>query len=303
MKTVAIVGLGALGMLFGQQLAQHMPKENVRIIADRARIDRYQRDGMYCNGERCDFHFVTPQTQTTPADLVLVAVKAPQLDAALSAIRNQVGEHTIILSLLNGITSEGIIAERYGKDKVLYCVAYGMDAVRDGNRLTYQNMGKLGIGCKADDPMPDQVQRVADFFESVSLPYTVDEHMEKRIWGKFMLNVGVNQTIAVFGPDYHAIQVEGFQRDTMIAAMREVIALSMLEGVYLTDEDLAYWLHLLATLNPSGKPSMRQDVEAKRPSEVSLFAGTILALAKKHGIATPINQMLFDRITAIEAIY
>ena len=114
--------------------------------------------------------------------------------------------------------------------------------------------------------------------------------MEKRMWGKFMLNVGVNQTVAVFGPDYGAIQQPGSQRDTMIAAIREVVSLSKPEGVALTESDVTYWLDVLRTLNPRGKPSMRQDVEAGRPSEVALFAGTVLALAQKHGIATPVES-------------
>ena len=127
--------------------------------------------------------------------------------------------------------------------------------------------------------------------------------MGKRMWGKFMLNVGVNQTVAVFGPDYGAVQQYGWQRDTMIAAMREVIALSCFEGVHLTEDDLRYWLGILATLNPKGKPSMRQDVEAKRPSEVGLFSGAVLEIGKRHSLDVPVNRMLFGRIEEIEAQY
>ena len=238
-----------------------------------------------------------------PADLILVAVKYLQLNDALKAIQNQVGPRTLILSLLNGITSEGIIGEAYGMDKVIYCVAQGMDAVKVENRLTYKNTGKLCFGPPHGGPVPQKVQRVADFFRRMDIPFEVDEHMGKRMWGKFMLNVGVNQTVAVFGPDYGAIQREGPQRDTMIAAMREVIALSELEGVNLTEEDMQYWLRLLDTLDPGGKPSMRQDVEAKRLSEVALFAGAVLELAQKHGVSVPVNRMLYDSIMTIEARY
>ncbi|MCE5342036.1 MAG: ketopantoate reductase family protein [Eubacteriales bacterium] len=302
-QTVAVVGLGALGTLFGHQLAKHMPAEQLRILADAERIARYRRDGVYSNGERCEFQYTTPEETTTPADLILVAVKYGQLDGALRTMRSQVGENTLILSLLNGISSEGVIAEIYGREKVVDCVAYGMDAVKEGNRLTYRNMGKLCIGTQLGGPPTEQVLRVARFFERTSVPYEVDEAMGKRMWGKFMLNVGVNQTVAVLGPNYGTLQQEGPQRDTMIAAMREVIDLSRLEGVNLTQADLDYWLGILATLNPEGKPSMRQDVEAGRPSEVGLFAGTVLALARKHGLDTPVNRMLLERVNEIEAAY
>ncbi len=302
-QTVAVVGLGALGTLFGYRLAQHMPVGQLCVVADAERIARYQRDGIYSNGERCEFSYVTPQQTGAPADLVLVAVKYGQLAEALDAIRNQVGDHTLILSLLNGISSEDVIANIYGREKVVDCVAYGMDAVKEGNRLTYRNMGKLCVGTHLGGAPTEQVLRVARFFTRTDFPFEVDEAMGKRMWGKFMLNVGVNQTVAVFGPDYGALQREGTQRDTMIAAMREVIDLSQWEGVNLSEEDLDYWLKLLGTLNPEGKPSMRQDVEAKRLSEVTLFAGTVLALAHKHGLEMPINRMLLERVSAIEAAY
>ena len=302
-QTVAIVGLGALGTLFGHQLSGHMPRERLRIVADQARIDRYRRDGLTSNGEPCDFAYVTPEAETDPADLVLVAVKALQLEDALRAIRRQVGPDTLILSLLNGITSEGVVASVYGADKVVDCVAYGMDAVKEGNRLTYRNMGKLCIGPRAGETVSEPIHRIARFFERTQFPYEIDPAMPKRMWGKFMLNVGVNQTVAVFGPNYAAIQKPGAQREIMIAAMREVMALSVPADVNLTEEDLAYWLNVLTVLNPEGKPSMRQDVDARRPSEVALFSGAVLDLSRKAGIASPVNQMLFDRIAAMEAQY
>ena len=302
-ETVAIIGLGALGTLFGNLLSKRMEKRDLRIIADAGRIARYISDKVYSNGEACEFHYTTPQEKTSPADLVLIAVKSPQLNDAISSIQNQVGPETLILSLLNGISSEGIIAKAYGMDKVIYCVAQGMDAVKEGNRLTYTSMGRLCIGPADGGPIPEKVQRVAAFFESVGFPFEVEAHMLKRMWGKFMLNVGVNQTVAVFGPDYEAVFRDGPQRDTMIAAMQEVMELSKLEGIGLGEEDVAYWLRILGTLSPKGKPSMRQDVEARRHSEVELFSGTVLALAKKHGLSVPVNQMLYDTILAVEGRY
>ena len=303
MQTVAIVGLGALGTLFGHRLSQTIPEGNLRVVADAGRIARYEREGVYNNGERCRFTYVTPEVKTAPADLVLVAVKYLQLPAALDAMQGQVGKDTVILSLLNGITSEGIIGARYGLDRVVPCVAYGMDAVREGNRLTYHSMGKLAIGTLQPGEQPESLQRVAAFFREINFPHEVDAHMAKRLWGKFMLNVGVNQTVAVFGPNYGAVQAGGAQRDTMIAAMREVMAISVPEGAALTEEDLAYWLSVLGTLNPEGKPSMRQDVDARRPSEVDMFAGAVIAIGETHGISTPVNRMLLDRVRQIEAGY
>jgi 2-dehydropantoate 2-reductase len=302
-KKVSIIGLGALGILFGNHLAKRMPKADVRIIAGRDRIKKYKQEHVYCNGEPCDFHYVTPEEPCQPADLLIFTVKYDGLHDAIQAVQNHVGKDTIILSALNGITSEGIIGQVYGVDKILYSVAQGMDAVKVGNKLTYDHMGMLCFGDQKPGMISEKVKSVAAFFDKIDFPYEVDTHMNKRLWGKFMLNVGVNQTVAVYKSNYGEIQREGEARETMIAAMREVITLSEYEGINLTDADLNYWLSVLATLSPEGKPSMAQDLEARRYSEVDLFAGAVLQMGEKHRVPTPVNQKLYDTITSIESTY
>jgi 2-dehydropantoate 2-reductase len=115
-----------------------------------------------------------------------------------------------------------------------------------------------------------------------------------------MTNVGVNQASAAFETDYNGIQKPGPARDAMILAMREVIVLSQKDGVFLTEDDLRHWLEILDTLSPTGKPSMRQDLEARRLTEVELFAGTVLQMGQKHKIKTPVNGWLFEKIRAAE---
>lgn len=302
-KTVSIIGLGALGIMYGHHFSKRMPKENIRIIADSKRIQQYKKEEFYCNDERCDFNYVTPETITEPADLLLFTVKFDGLGSAIQSAKNQVGDNTIIMSALNGIISEEILGEAFGNDKVLYCVAQGMDAVKVGKRLTYENKGMLCFGDKETGIVSDKTKRVEAFFNKVELPHQVDSTMKHRLWGKFMLNVGVNQTVAVFKSNYGEVQRNGKAREMMIAAMREVITLSKNEGASLTEEDLNYWLDVLGTLNPDGKPSMAQDVEAMRPSEVELFSGTVLKLGEKYGISTPVNQYLYEQIKLIENQY
>jgi 2-dehydropantoate 2-reductase len=302
-KKVSIIGLGALGILFGNQLSKKMPKGDLRFIADRDRIKKYETEYVYSNGQRCHFNFMTPEESCEPADLLIFSVKFNGLQEAIQAVKNHVGEHTIILSLLNGITSESIIGQTYGREKVLYCVAQGMDAVKEENKLTYDHMGMLCFGEREPGLISEKVKRVADFFKKTEIPFEIDAQMYKRQWGKFMLNVGVNQTVAVYKSNYGEIQREGQARELMIAAMREVIALSEKEGIGLSEADLNYWLGVLGTLSAEGKPSMAQDIEARRHSEVELFAGAVLTLSKKYGVATPVNKELYERIKSIESEY
>lgn len=181
-KKVTIIGLGALGILFGNYLAKRMPKEDLRIIADEKRIQKYKNEHVYCNGEKCDFHYVTPDQTCEPADLLIFTVKYEGLHEAIQAVKNHVDENTIILSALNGITSEAIIGRTFSKERVLLSVAQGMDAVKVGNKLTYDHMGMLVFGDQKSGIISESVKSVAAFFEKMDFPYQVDTNMDKRIW-------------------------------------------------------------------------------------------------------------------------
>lgn len=300
MQTVAIVGLGALGVLFAEELSPHLAPEHLRIVADRQRIARYERDGVYANGTRLVLNYVDAQDTVTPADVVIFAVKFGGLPEAIEAARQQVGEHTLILSALNGIASEELLSEAFGRDKVLYCVAQGMDAVKVGNQLTYSTRGFLRIGEQTAGAVTPRVEALAEFLLAHGMPCQVSPDMPHHLWGKLMLNVGVNQAVAVFEGNYGTIQQPGRPREIMIAAMREVMTLAPFEQVTLTEDDLTYWLSVLDTLGASGKPSLRQDLEAGRSTEVALFAGTLRQLGQKHGVPTPVNDWLYAEIKRLE---
>ncbi len=301
-NSAAIVGLGALGVMYGHHLSKTLPDGALHIVADDRRLEKYRTEGVRCNGEPCSFRYWTPE-EAQPVDIVLVAVKQTGLAGAVDVMKNLVASHTVILSLLNGISSEQILADAFGEGKLLLCVAQGMDALREGRSVSYHNMGWVVFGDKTPGPPSENARRVAEFFDSTSVPHILADDMPHRLWSKFMLNCGVNQVVAVYGEGYADVQRPGRLRDMMLTAMREVMELAHKEGIALGEEDIAGWMSLLATLNPMGKPSMRQDVEAQRRSEVELFAGTVMRLGQKHGIPTPVNDELYRHISEIESDY
>lgn len=300
-KKISIIGMGALGILFGQHFTVKMGNQSVAFVANERRIEKYLRTKVHCNGVECDFRMVSDRLKGNPVDLVIFAVKSTALEEALETAKYQIGENTIIISLLNGISSEHIIGARYGMGKIIHCVALGMDAVKTGNDLTYTKMGQLCVGILPDETdKSNQLNVLCEFFDEVGLPYIKEEDILHRLWSKFMLNVGVNQAVMVYEGTYETIQKPGEAREVMIGAMREVMKLAQYEGVNLTEEDLIAYVDLMGTLSPDGMPSMRQDGLAKRKSEVELFSGTVLRLAKKHGLELPINAMLYRRILEME---
>lgn len=301
-KNVSIIGLGALGVLYADYFTKKLGKDNVRILADKQRIVRYQKEGVYCNGKQCDFQYVDIEQNSQPADLLLFTVKYNGLASAIHAAKSSVGKNTIILSLLNGIRSELDLIDAYGIDKVLYCVAQKMDAVKEDNRLSYTHMGELAIG-EADSSKSERLQRLIDFFDSISLPYSLPKDMKNHLWSKLLCNVGVNQTVMIYEGNYGTIQQEEKPRKDMIAAMYEVVKVANVQGIPLDEADVRYWTDVIDRLDPEGEPSMRQDGKARRASEVELFAGTICRLGKEYGIATPMNDMFYRKIKEMESKY
>ncbi len=300
-KNISIIGMGALGILFGQHFTEIMGNQSVAFVANERRIEKFKQTRVNCNGKECDFRMASDRLEDKPADLVIFAVKSTALEEALETAKHQIGKDTIIISLLNGISSEQIIGARYGMEKIIHCVALGMDAVKTDNDLTYTKMGQLCVGILPDETdKSNQLNALCEFFDEVKLPYTKEDDILHRLWSKFMLNVGVNQAVMVYEGTYETIQKPGEAREVMIGAMREVMELAHYEGVNLTIDDLKAYVDLMGTLSPEGMPSMRQDGLASRKSEVELFSGTVLRLAEKHNLTLPINAMLYEKIRDME---
>jgi 2-dehydropantoate 2-reductase len=73
-------------------------------------------------------------------------------------------------------------------------------------------------------------------------------------------------------------------------------------GVNLSEEDIETFNKVLLNINPQGKTSMLQDIEAGRKTEVEMFAGKVIELGRKLAVPTPVNEKLFDAIRKIEAV-
>ena len=300
-KTVAIVGMGALGMLYGEQLQKVLPAGAVRFVMDEERFKRHKNDKYEVNGVEQSFTLQSV-AQAEPVDLVIVATKFSGLNEALEEMQGLVGPQTIIYSVLNGISSEEYIKERYGDDNLLYCVALGMDAVREGTSLTYQHKGILKLGMLAKKQRP-ALAAVMALLEKAGIQYVIEEDILHALWAKLLLNVGINQTCMVYETNYGGAFTNEEARQDMFAAMHEVITVAQREGIKLTEADFEGCVKVLRGLSPEGLPSMRQDAMAKRKSEVELFAGTIIRLGAKHNVPTPVNQRYYDIIRAMEAKY
>lgn len=294
-KKVGVIGRGAVGVLFGGLLNDKLGKEQVCFIADEKRTTQYQENPMYCNGQVCDFTYTSDAKSFGKLDLLLIAVKYPALEQSLQSVKEFVGEHTIILSLLNGVTSEGIVEKELGTGIVLHSIAQLMDAVKSKNQVQYSRTGEIVIGTPDEGKKP-QLTAVAEFFDEVGIPYHVAGDIIHEQWSKLMLNCGINQVCAVYDVPYAGCQDGGEYQTMFKDTMEEVRKIACKEGILIEPEEIDTWVKAVNGLGSQSMPSMRQDMLAGNRTEVDLFSKTIIALAKKHGMEAPINTLLYEKI-------
>ncbi len=300
-RKVSIIGMGALGLLYADHMVRHAGLDAVTFVMDEARVEKYRNQEFTVNGQPVSFRMVSDK-EAEPADLVIVAVKFTTIQSALDVMASSVGENTIIMSVMNGISSEEIIGARYGMDRILYTVAQGMDAMKFGNSLQFTQMGRLHIGTVPGGNQ-EIFESVRDYFEEIQMPYVAEEDILWRMWFKYMLNVGINQICMVYNTTYGVATGEGPENRSLVAAMREVLAIANAKGIRLTEADLKQCIEIEKTLDPNGTPSMGQDRINRKHSEVEMFAGTVIKLGDELGILVPENRYIYQRVAEIESEY
>ena len=307
-QTVLIAGAGAVGLPTAETIYKYNP-DCVSILAKDDRLKRYTEDGLQLNGQKVNFRLSCGEK----ADLIIIACKFHHLNRIIGDITPSLGPDTIILSLLNGISSEEIIGAKLGRERLPLAMILGTDAVRtnapdEGAKVAFSRRGVIHFG-GAEGGNNEREERIAEFFTRAGVEFKLESNMRRTLWFKFMINVGINQVTAALRLPYGAISNKGGPREIPEArelaekAMREVISVANAEGINLNDSDIENWYKTVNGLNPEGFTSMCQDVMAKRKTELEMFSPVIMELGKKHRIPVPINETLFLQLRTIEKMF
>ena len=262
---IAVIGAGALGVMFGQRMTQTLGPQRVFFAADAQRAARYAAQSFTCNGAACTFRFVTPQ-QALPAALAVFAVKSTGLPPPLKRCARSSGLKHWSSPCSTALPARASWPQPTGRSTCLLCGPG--DGRRKGRpRRHLPQYGKASYRQAVRAARTPAVDAAAALLLEAGVPCEIHEDILYRQWSKLMLNVGLNQVCAVYNVPYRGVQHPGTARDTMLAAMREAQALAAREGVTLTDADISAWMKMTDALNPDGMPSMRQDTLARRPTE------------------------------------
>lgn len=298
-KRVAVLGAGALGSYFAAQFFD-TPEFSTFIIAKGSRRERLEKDGLVINDKAYHIPVADPTEVQEPMDLIVVVLKQYHLEEALQGLDNLVGDDTTFVSFMNGLESEKCIGSVFGMEKVLYGISVGIDALREGNRMTTSRPGKHYFGELENSEPKEKVICLQKAFDRAGIVYETPQDMLRIMWWKFMINVGMNQGSAVMRAPYGIFHNDRGAQELMEALMREVIALAVAQGIDMSEKDIEDWYPMLRSLSPQGKTSMLQDIEAGRKTEVEIFGGKMVELGKKYGVPTPVNETVLRIIRVLE---
>ncbi|MBQ9302437.1 ketopantoate reductase family protein [Butyrivibrio sp.] len=295
-KKIAIIGAGAVGCYILWGLSQ---KENIDIsvIAQGDRKERIEHEGFIINDKLYRPAVKTP-TEAHGADLVIVSVKYNALQSAVADIKEIVDEHTVVMSLMNGVDSEEIIASEIGEDHIVPALIK-VASERKQNSVRFDPETTIGIiyGEK-NGKRSDRTAAIGKMFEGTGLNYRETDVILSEIWSKFRLNVGNNLPQAMLG-----VGVGAYSDSEHVAALREGLvkeldAIAKAKGIDISLADPSSTRG--SKVFKRARYSTLQDLDAKRHTEVDMFSGAIIHMGKELGIPTPYNEFAFHMLKALE---
>lgn len=299
-KNVLICGIGAIGAIYADKISRYN-NDNLKILVDKKRLENYRKNPKIFNGKELKLNYILPDNKDFKADLIIIATKYDGFFEAVKNIENFVKEDTIILSLLNGVTSESYLAQKYGWKHIIHSYFIGHSSMREGNKITFDGNGDIVFGVQ-DSTITDKNDEIflKDYFDKAEISYKISQDIKRSMWLKFMLNVSSNQISAILHLTFGQMQKSEKIKNLLKNIMLEVIEIAKASGVTNTHTMLEDAFKSLDKMCPEGKTSMLQDIEAGRKTEVEMFAGAVIEMGKKHGIPTPYNNLLKQMIEIIE---
>jgi 2-dehydropantoate 2-reductase len=318
---IGIIGAGAMGSLLGFYLCEHA--EVWLLDRWQAQVEAIERDGLRreLDGHEATHH---PRAASDPqaiglCDAVLVLVKAHQTAWAAeqarllirtegrgmrtAGIADPLSPHSSVLSSLvvtlqNGVGNRELLAAALGEDRVGQAVtALGATLVGPG-RVRHAGQGTTVFGSAPDRA---GMAALAALFSSCGLPAELTDDLDALVWGKLVVNVGINALTALLRVPNGALATTAEARELVAQAVTEAVAVAQARGTRLPEADpLA---HVLAVAQATGanRSSMLQDALRGSPTEIATINGAVVREGQRIGVPTPVNSMLTALVRALDA--
>ncbi len=289
---VAVVGAGGTGAYYGGALAK--AGHDVTFIARGSHLEAINKDGLRLNTVLLgDFHLDSPATDDMssidPVDLVIFAVKSWGTETAITDMTELVGKNTLIISTQNGIDSEQLLSDAFGKEHVLGCTATVSSMITSPGVVTQAGgPGSLVIGALTQGQSA-RVNELATQCVAAGIAAETHENIELAIWEKFTFICALSGMTALTRKPIGEIFAQESTTQMYLQVLSEVAEVGRATGIPLPQSIAADLLATTQAREPFIIGSMGHDLIANNPIEIGLLNARVVELGTKHGIETPAN--------------
>lgn len=301
---ISILGAGAMGSLFGGLLAESGQQVTLLDINDR-HLEAIRRQGLRLETDSGDrrvgrLSACRPEQVTGQPDLLLVFTKAQHTEQALRGIAGHIGEHSLVLTLQNGLGNAEALCRHIAPQRVLIGMTTWPADMAGPGHVRSHGQGVVRILALQGGERED-CAAVAAVLEAAGLDCTVDPHVWTAIWEKVAFNAALNSLCAVTGCTVG--QLDGAPQGQALARaiVLEVLGVAQAMGVTTDAQHCLDTVAYAIAHHRTHRPSMLQDVLAGRPTEIGAINGEVLARARQAGLAVPHTETLLGLLRLIEA--
>lgn len=285
---IALIGAGAVGayLIWGFDQSKDI---ELSVIADKARVEKIKNNGININSKTY-FPDVMEASEAGIQDLIIIATKSSGLSDAIGELEPMIGESTIVISLLNGVDSEQKIAAAIGWNHVEYALMrIASKRTEAGVVFNPDNTQGVFIG---NSKLP---QEWKDILLDSRVRVTFEDNIVQDIWIKYASNIANNLPQAVLGVDasLYIDSEHGYHLASKL--WNEVYQVAKAKGIDVGEEPCIF-----TVVPKTSKYSTLQDLEAKRHTEIDMFAGELIKMANELGIEVPYAEYTYHAIKALE---
>jgi 2-dehydropantoate 2-reductase len=235
------------------------------------------------------------------ADLVILFVKTYHTGKAVSDALVLEKEKTVFLTLQNGLANEDVISRQVNRRKVLLGVTNQGATLLGPGKIRHGGWGKTYLG-ELDGQVTNRVREIAQVFGKAGIETEVSPAIQRLIWEKLLINIGINALAAVTGVKNGQLLDHPEALTLMDALVSEAAEVAKQKGIRIEGNPIDK-VRAVAEATKANRCSMGQDLDNKRRTEIDVINGALVREAERLGLSVPYNRMITNLIKVIEKTY
>ncbi len=300
---IGIVGAGAMGSVYGGILGA-AGNEVWLLDVWKEHIEAIRARGIRVEGASGDRTVRVNATldagEAGVCVLVVVATKGYDTEAAVKNAGPMIGPETLVLTIQNGIGNAERMERLVGGENLVVGIAGGFGAsVLGPGHVHHHGWEAIHLGEFAGG-ITDRLNQVAEVWRKAGFRVGVFEEIQPVIWGKLMGNVAFSPVCAVTGLAVGEVLASPEAWSISEALVREAFEVARAKKITLPYDEPVRWVHEFGSKMPKARPSMVQDIEAGRRTEIDSINGGVVREAEPLGIPVPVNRVMVSLVKALE---